>query len=132
MFERDPYRQPGTTFKADLAETVTIVPEQRSRIVPININTAGAATLQGILGIGHAAVVDRILTGRKTEPFRETDFLADLVSDEEFKNMSPYLDVKSHYFHIQATAYRDGKSAQVYVLARRSDEGRVDAIQSTF
>ena len=108
------------------------MPQPRARLIPLNINTASPAVLQGVFGIGREMVIERIMTRREEAPFRNTDFLADFLGREDYQTVSPYLDVRSHFFHIQATAYREGKTARIHVLARRSDDGRLDAIQATF
>jgi type II secretory pathway component PulK len=132
MFERKPFRRADSLFESELADSVSIVPHPRDRIIPLNINTASPAVLQGIFGIGRDMVIERIITRREEEPYRSTEFLVDFLGREDYQNVLPYLDVRSHFFHIQATAFREGKTARIHVLARRSDDGRVDAIQATF
>jgi hypothetical protein len=132
MFEPKTRYHTDTLFDADLLQNMTIIPAARSRIIPVNINTATSTTLQGIFGIGHDDVVERILTWRIDEPYRSINFLSDLLGKNDYETVAPYLDVKSHYFQIYTSAFRDGKSAHVHILARRSDDGRVDAIQASF
>jgi len=132
MFERNPFRRSNSLFETELADSVSIVPQPRARIIPLNINTASPAVLQGVFGIGREMVIERIMTRREEAPFQSTEFLVDFLGREGYQNVLPYLDVRSHFFHIQATAFREGKTARIHVLARRSDDGRVDAIQATF
>jgi hypothetical protein len=84
------------------------------------------------LGLENEAVVERILTERKKSAFRSTGFLADLIGNDAFVRLAPYLDVRSRYFHIQARAFAEGKSASIHLLARRGDDGAVEAVQSFF
>lgn len=132
LFEPKPTLQRGTLFDHELADAVTIIAAPRSRIIPVNLNTADPGTLQGLFGVGREGVVERILTRRKDTPYRTTAFLSDLLGNTEFANASPYLDVKSNYFHIQATAYREGRSARLHLLAHRQGDGSVQALQAMF
>ena len=132
LFEPNPIKQSGALFNHDLVDGVTVIAAPRERIIPINVNTAEPVTLHGLFGMGREGVVERILARRKDNPYRTTEFLAELIGTTEYANAAPYLDVKSDYFHIQAIAYREGRTARLNVLARRQSDGTVDAVQAMF
>jgi len=132
LFEPKPTLQRGSLFDHELANAVTIIAAPRSRIIPVNINTADPGTLQGLFGIGREGVVEHIIARRINSPYRTTAFLTDLLGNTEFANASPYLDVKSNFFHIQATAYHEGRSARLHLLAQRQHDGSVQALQAMF
>ena len=132
MLERRTDRPRGVLMDANLVENVTVLPVPRNRVIPLNINTASPVALLGVLGIGRDGIVERIMTLRREQPLRSTALLAQLLGPAEYGQVAPYLDVKSRFFHIQATAYQDGRSARVYVLAERSDDGAVEAVQAFF
>jgi len=132
MFERKSDLSRKLLMDADLVDQITILPVSRDRVIPMNINSASPVALLGVLGIGRDSIVERIVVERKDRPFRGTGFLIDLLGRNDYQQIAPYLDVKSRYFHIQTTAYRDGKSARLYLLAARSDDGTVDAVQAFF
>jgi len=132
MFVRKPSRLLTVQLDADLVDCVTIIPAARERVVPININTADATTIQGLLGFGREGVVERILQQRKEAPYRGTEFLAELIGEDEYNLLVPYVDVKSRYFHIRASSYSEGATARMDVLASRSDDGSVQVVQASF
>lgn len=132
QLEPKPVLQTRTLFDHELADSITVIPAPRARIIPINLNTADSGTLQGLFGVGREGVVERILNRRKETPFRTTTFLSDLLGATEYANASPYLDVKSDYFHVETTAYREGRSARLNLLARRQNDGSVQALQAMF
>ncbi|HMO51680.1 MAG TPA: type II secretion system protein GspK [Kiritimatiellia bacterium] len=132
LFERKPYRSRSQAFAADLVDSVTIIPAPRDRVIPLNINTMEPAVLQSLLGLGREAAAERILTQRKQAPYRNTGFLIDVIGRDAFNRISPYLDVRSSYFHIETSAHQDGVSARLQVIAHRSEPGRVQAISALF
>lgn len=132
MLESRTDRPRNFLIDADLVETTTILPVARNRVIPLNINTAHPVALLGVLGIGREAVVERIMARRKDQPIYSIAMLADMLPASELNRLSPYLDVKSRFYHIQATAYQDGRSARLYLLAEREDNGEVRAVQAFF
>lgn len=132
LFVRRFNRLRTVSLDADLVDCVTVIPASRERIIPLNINTADTTTLQGLFGFGREGVVERILQQRKEAPYRGTEFLAELIGEEEYNQILPYLDVKSRYFHIHVTGFSEGASARLDLLASRSDDGAVQVLQAIF
>lgn len=132
MFVRKFNRLRTIQLDADLVDCVTIIPAARERIIPLNINTADATTIQGLLGFGREGVAERILQQRKEAPYRGTEFLAELIGEDEYNLLLPYIAVKSRYFLIQASSYSDGATARMDVLASRADDGSVQVVQAYF
>ncbi len=132
MFAPKPLHRMNESFIHPLADGITIIPVERQRPLTVNINTAETLTLLGVFGFGREGIVERIIATRQKNPYRSVAFLGELLGQTEYADAVPYLDVKSDFFLIRATAFREGRFARLDVLARRSEDGRVDAIQAVF
>lgn len=128
-FERRRNEGAPGSFDASLADCITVIPLQRERVLPVNINTAPRETLAGILGIAQDQVVASILALRALKPIRNLDAIAVTTEPEFFESVRPYLDVRSRHFRIESRAYAHGRSTTLRAVARRGDDGRVDIIQ---
>lgn len=117
-------------FDGNLSDAVTIIPAERTRAIPLNINTANKDALIGLFGVGGESMVERILMRRKAGPIANLDFIARQIEPALFERVSAYIDIRSQYFMIDAAAYRDGRSARIELIARRNDEGRVDVLRA--
>jgi hypothetical protein len=131
-FARKPYRGGGLFRDADLIDGVSIIPAPRNRVVPVNLNTAAPFVLEGLFGIGNEGLVERIVALRGERPVASLALLTDVFGSEAFERIAPYLDIRSSFFRIEATAYRDGRTARLHLIARRDDAGRVETLQAWF
>lgn len=133
LFNRSLVKTPGNPFNLDLVDCVGVIPAPRERIIPVNIYSAGAPALKALFGPGREGVVERMLFVRDGPVRRNLDFLADLLGDEVFVRIAPYLTVSSSWFEIHSAASnRDGRSVQLVALAYRDEQGRVSVIKATF
>jgi type II secretory pathway component PulK len=132
MFERDLSRSRLQMFDGDLIDAVTIIPAPRDRVIPLNVNTASPGALLGLIGVGGEPLVERIVARRREAPISRLDFIAFELGDDRYARLTPYLDLRSEWFLIQAAAYRDGHSERIEVVARRSSEGAVDIVRSSY
>ena len=127
-----PYRRPGAPFEHNLGEALTLIPAPRTRVIPVNLNTATPSTLHGLFGFGREGLVERILARRADTPYRTTAFLAELLGPPSYAALAPYLDVRSEFFLVQSSAFRDGRMARLDLVVRRTRDGRVSAVQAIF
>ena len=134
---RERYRPHGRqstrdVFAASLPDCLTVIPVPRVRPVPVNVNTASADVLQGVLGLGQDALVRTILTLRAIRPIQSFDALGVTAEPGVMERLRPYMDVRSHFFRIEAQAAAEGRHAVLSVVARRDPAGRVDVLQWVF
>ncbi len=114
----------------DFVDCVTALPEIRSRLLPVNINTAPREVLLGILGLPLDQTVNKILFLRSMKPLQSLDVVSSLLGDDLFASVRRYLDVKSRYARIHCKASRNG-SIVVTALVSRDAEGVVRPLQWT-
>ncbi|HMP72217.1 MAG TPA: type II secretion system protein GspK [Kiritimatiellia bacterium] len=132
LFERRPARTGRRDlFDAAPAEVFTLLPRERQRIIPVNLNLAARPVLLGILGMDQEIVVDRIVTFREMRPFLSLEGLDGLVSPDLLATVAPYLDVESRWYTVHVAAYREGSSAKSRWLVHREDEGGLTVVQTT-
>ena len=134
---RERYRPHGRQstrdiFAANLSDCLTVIPVPRVRPLPVNVNTASPDVLQGALGIGQDALVRTILTLRSIRPIQSFDALTVTAEPGVMERLRPYMDVRSHFFRVEAQAAADGRHALLSVIARRDPAGRVDVLQWIF
>lgn len=132
MFERDNARSRLKMFAGEMADAVTIIPVPRERVMPLNLNTATPDALLGLIGLGGEPVVESVVARRREAPISRLDFIAFQLGDERFRQLAPYLELRSAWFQIRAAAYRNGLSETIEVVAHRSENGSVDIVRSTF
>lgn len=132
MFEREVANSWLDFSNGNLIDCVTIIPAPRSGVIPVNVNTAPPDVLQGLFGVGREAAAEFVLARRKVAPIDRFDFLATQIGNETYRQLSPYLDTRSAWFNIDVTTEKDGRTARLQVVARRDDEGRVDAVRAYF
>lgn len=132
LFDRKPASTRGGLFQGNLADGVTIIPVPRQRIIPLNINTASPEALFGLFGVGNEALVERILARRLEGPITRLDFMARLAGADALAGLTPYLEMRSSWFRIQSTAFKDGQSARLDLIARRQEDGRMDVVKATY
>jgi type II secretory pathway component PulK len=129
LFERHEHHAIRENFKADLVDCVTLIPEPRTRPVPINLNTASSEVLLGVAGLSQEELVKKVLGVRSIQPLRSVDLLAAAAKADVIEALRPYLAVNSRFFQVTARAYSEGKSENLYVLAQRDENGNVQVIQ---
>lgn len=132
LFQRKERSARRGIFDAELADSLSVLPVSRDRVIPVNINSAEPAALAGVLGMDAMELVERVVRRRKESPFTSLDVISSLLGDETFARLAPHLSVNSSYFHIQTAAYQDGKTTRLHLLAHRGQDGRVDIIRAFF
>jgi type II secretory pathway component PulK len=110
-------------------DAVTFLPVARTRIIPVNANTASEVTLYGMLGIGQGGLLARILQSRALRPLRAIDAAELAVDPGLVQSLAPLLTVRSTYFRIGASAERGGHAAQIEALVQRDAENGVTVLQ---
>jgi len=133
-FTRDVFRPPERlsstdSFKTDINDCVTVLPVSRSHPLTINVNTATRGALAGVFGLADERVVSTIIVLRSLKPITSLDVIAPMANAVAFESIRPYLDVKSRFFAINASAEAEGRVARIRVLAQRSESGSVDILQ---
>ena len=120
------------TFNAELADCLTVIPVARTRPLPINLNTASADVLAGVLGLGQDTLTRTVLTLRTLKPIRSLESLAALAEPGVLEMLQPYVAVRSQFFRVDVQAAAGEHHAHLHVLARRSTAGAVDVLQWIF
>lgn len=129
LFHAKSRYEPADMFAADFMDCVTVGPVPRSGPVCVNINTAAATVLLGILGLEQEALVRHILMRRRQAAIQSIDELAPFAGDLNALKMSTaYLDTKSTLFRIDARAYHTGQAVQVMTIVQRSAQGEIDIL----
>lgn len=108
---------------------LTMLPGGRREPLRVNVNTADKETLVGIVGEAHRGWVEMICREREKRPLFS---LWELLPSGNFllqKELSKYLDVRSHYFQIRATASAESSSKSLWVLSQRDDKGQVTVLR---
>lgn len=128
-FDRDYFRHRERTsiyepFKADPLLVFTVLPVNRRGPMCVNVNTASATVLTGLLGLQHEDTVATLVATRNKRPFRSVDELK-WVAPDVLKTVGDYLDVRSRFFAVHAQAYADDRVAAVFALAERTAEGEI-------
>ncbi len=118
--------------EADLLDCLTLLPLARHRPLPININTADPAVLQGVLGVGQDTLVRTILTLRELKPIRDFASLEAVAEPDTLPDLRPWLAVRSHFFRVDVRAAEADRSLRLQALAQRDDAGRVRILQWVF
>jgi type II secretory pathway component PulK len=107
------------------AEWFSALPATPARATPVNVNTAPAEVLRGVLGPGRDAVVDWLLALRRQHPLASLEPLAAALGPGALEDARLFFDTRSRYFSVLARAGRNGASEEVYALAERDDQGAV-------
>jgi type II secretory pathway component PulK len=129
LFARHDRRSRREAFQADLVDCVTVIGVDRTRPIPVNINTAGREVLIGVLGFPHESLVDNLLAQRKARPFRSLEQLALLLDPLFMDSVASTLDVKSRYFRIDARVYSEGQARDARAVVVRGENGGVKPLQ---
>lgn len=119
----------GENNPPDVGSLFAVLPYRRSRILPVNVNTAPAEVLAAVIG---EAAAEAICGIRDAQPIMSLDMMESIVGAERTRSCRAYLDVKSRFFSVRARAALDGHEAEVYALARRDDEGRLEILRWVF
>ena len=119
-------------FRANLVDSMTVIPVPRESPIPVNINTASQDTLQGVLGLENDSLVYSIVNRRKLGPIRNLDAANLAVDPNLIAAIGPYLSLGSSYFRASSTAYEDGHTESVEALVFRDTRGSVEILQWIF
>ncbi len=113
-----------------LLNCISMGPLDRTKALPININTASEAVLIGVLGVGQQALVKNILDYRSHHPFRSFEPLSDMVKDVgAIQRIWPYLDIKSSLFTVNVQAHENGQTEHISAIVRRFTSGDIHILQ---
>ena len=128
LFNRHERRSVNEFFNADLVDCVTVFPVSLSHPAPVNVNTARAEVLMGILGLGQETLVRTIVAMRMEKPIRSLDAIGMVLDPLLLEAVRPYLDVSSRYFTVDAQAFAEGQTQRVQLLAHRDPSGGVQVM----
>jgi len=120
---------PGHHFQEDLGDCVTVLPLPRIAPVPVNLNTASRPVLLGVFGLGQDELVDSVVAMRAIRPLESLDAVVALMEPGDAAALTPYLDVRSHCFRVQARSYAQGQTQTLWVQARRARTGEVEILR---
>jgi type II secretory pathway component PulK len=115
-----------TTNSAARSTALTILPGKERRIEPVNINTADRRTLLAVLGGNNAAIVEKIIRRRETDPLMNLDQVLDPLTLKKFAN---YLSVRSSFFSVYARSTMGISTEEVYCLAKRDQTGNIQVMR---
>lgn len=104
-------------------------PARSTRILPVNINTAGREVLLAVFGSREYTMVDSICRLRDSHPLRSLAPLARLMDKNRLRQYRCYLDVKSGVFSVSAHANKKGHSETTYGLVRRDLKGEIEILR---
>ncbi|MBN1268708.1 MAG: general secretion pathway protein GspK [Kiritimatiellae bacterium] len=124
-----PERYERAAFQGSVPDCVTVIPGERRKPIPVNINTAPREVLLGLFGAGQEALIQFITLTRKDQPFLSVEQIALVADPLVMDSARPYLDVRSNSFRIEARAFEEGQAERLWVLARRGDDGAVRVLQ---
>lgn len=129
-FDREYFRpRPRTTtyepFKADPLSVFTILPGPRRLPIRVNVNTASATVLTGLLGLAGEDTALALVNMRNKRPFRSIDELM-WAAPDVVRNARSYLDTRSRYFGIHVQASAGDRVEAVFALAERGNEGQIE------
>lgn len=128
LFTRHDRRSINEFFNADLIDCVSVFPASLSKPASVNVNTAQAEVLMGILGLGQETLVRTIVAMRMEKPIRSLDAIGMVLDPLLLEAVRPYLDVCSHYFTVDAQAFAEGQTQRVQLLAHRGTDGGVQVV----
>lgn len=109
---------------------LTVLPYERSRVLPVNVNTAPLEVLAAVMG--ETATAEAMCSLRDAQPIMTVGVIEGALGAELFSICRPYLDVKSRFFSVRARAELDGHEQVVFALAHRDDEGRIEILRWVF
>jgi len=121
----------GAEGKPALGDLTTLHPPAGRARPTVNVNTASRAVLLALLGDDQSAAVDALIAQRELHPLRALDPITVFVEPLRMARVRPWLDVRSAFFEIRATA-RDtagGAVRRVVALAGREPDGRVRVLR---
>lgn len=119
-------------FEADhdsVMSVMNVLPVRRTRPLPVNINTATPDVLRAVMGERDTAAADAICRLRNFHPLLSLDQVSNLVGAARFQACRQYLDVRSVFFSVRARAEKGRLSAEIFGLARRTDEGDIEILR---
>lgn len=128
LFKRHERQSAHEFFNADLIDCVSVFPVSLSRPASVNVNTAKAEVLMGILGLGQETLVRTIVAMRMEKPIRSLDAIGMVLDPLLLEAVRPYLDVSSRYFTVDAQAFAEGQTQRIQLLAHRDPSGGVQVM----
>lgn len=112
-----------------LADLVVLIPGRHNRTTPVNLNTAPEALLTVLFGRGQEYLARAVLTLRDAEPLRSLDGLVVLADPLRMIRLLPWIDLKSQWFRIEATAAGTRSLVRVEALVKRDGSGNVTVVR---
>lgn len=133
-FSRDYFRRHerhsiNEPYAADMVDCVAILPARKASLETVNVNTASATVLTGILGMEYDELAAALVGMRNQRPIRSLNELVAIAPPDLLKRAQPYLDTRSRFFAIAVQAYAEGRTEQLSVLAQRDADGNVSVLQ---
>ena len=108
----------------ELLNLVTVLPDSKPRLSPININTANAGLLIALFGEPQRGIVDWLCILRNARPLESASALTALFPNaRDAAAFSACLDVKSRYFSLRVDAVSEDTAERLYILLQREDSG---------
>lgn len=99
-----------------LAELFSVLPASGGGLTPVNVNTAPAAVLQGVLGQARAFAAAALVQRRDAQPLQS---LENFAFYDAIRDCAAYLDVRSLYFTVEARAENAGGLIRIWAMAER-------------
>ncbi|HEY8241420.1 MAG TPA: hypothetical protein VIH35_08235 [Kiritimatiellia bacterium] len=116
-------------FKLDFVDGATVIPARRERPLTINLNTATRGALLAVFGLAQERLVNTVIVLRALRPITSLDSIRYASDPLLFESVRDYLDVKSRFFRVSATAEKGDRAETILVIASRGGEGRVEVLQ---
>lgn len=112
-------------FKADPLSVLTVLPGPRRLPIRVNVNTASATVLTGLLGLASEDTAVALVNMRNKRPFRSIDELM-WAAPDVVRTARSYLDTRSRYFTIHVQASAGDRVEAIFALAERGREGQIE------
>jgi type II secretory pathway component PulK len=120
----------GKVNESCIGSFFTVLPVERSRALPVNVNTVSLEALAAITGDASAA--EAIVAVRNKQPVMSLAELEKILGSDRLASSRAFLDVRSGFFSVRAVAARNGLRQEVFALARRDSQGSVDVLRWVF
>lgn len=101
---------------------LTVLPRRETDLMPVNVNSAGLDVLRGILGLSQSSLAEKICRLRDAGPLPA---LNRVIDPQRLPSVRAYLDTRSYFFSVQASAEKDLYTETIYALVRRDERGNV-------
>ncbi len=111
-----------------LTDALTLIPATRNNPVKVNVNTAGPAVLEAVMGRQQKPALKKLLEQRERRPLRPEDMGQITVDPALAQKLSAYLSVQSKYFRIRSRVSRGDRARWMQALVRRDTAGNMEVL----